>query len=122
MVACELESRRFPSSVHRIADHHLRNSKKVIALGFVARDQVIGGDHRLGAVRAHLIMPAIVQKDYVAASNLFCDLALDHLGGRCGPVVAGYVPHDWFHAELSRRAEDPGAASAKRRTEEIGMF
>ena len=60
----------FPSSAH-----HPRDGDEFISLGFVARNQMIRGDHRLGAICAHLIVTAIVQQDHVAATDLFGDLA-----------------------------------------------
>ena len=35
---------------------------------------MIGGDHGLGAVGAHLFVAAVVEQDYVAAANLFATL------------------------------------------------
>ena len=35
---------------------------------------MIGGDHGLRAVRAYLLVAAIVQQDHVAAANLFATL------------------------------------------------
>ena len=83
---------------------------------------MIGGDHCLRAVRAYLLVSAIVQKDYVAATNLFRYLALDYRSGRRVPVVAGYVPHDWLEAKFAGYAKHGGAASSEGRAEEIGGF
>src|ERR1700691_6464882 len=87
---------RLPSSVH-----HLRNGEKVIAFGFVARNQVIGSGYGIGAIRAHLLVPPIMQQDDVAATNLPCDLALDHGGRRGVPVIPGSVQQDRLKAKLA---------------------
>ncbi len=81
---------------------------------------MISGDHRLGAVGAHLLMPAIVQQDHITAANLFRDLVFDRRGWRRVPVVTRNVPHDWLQAQFSGYAKHGGAASPEGRTKEIG--
>ena len=61
-----------------------------------------------------------MEEDDVAAANVFGDGALDRRGGRGVPVVAGNVPHDGYETEFAGYAENGGAASAERRTEEVG--
>ena len=85
----------------------------------VAGEQAIGGDHGLGAVGAELLVASVVEEDYVAAANLFCDFFLDCGGGRGIPVVAGYVPHHRLQAESAGDAENGGAASTEGWAEEI---
>ncbi len=102
--------------------HHLWNCDEFVFFIFVVCDQMIGGDHCLGAVGAHLLVTAIVEKDYVAAANLAGHFSLDYGGWRRVPVVAGDVPHDWFEAEFAGDAEHGGTASAEGRAEEIGVF
>ena len=82
---------------------------------------MVGGDYGLGAVGAHLLVTAIVEKDYVAAANFGSDFLFDYGGWRGVPVVAGDVPHDWFEAEFTGDAEYGRAASAEGRAEEIGV-
>jgi len=82
----------------------------------------MGGDYGLGTICAHLLVPSIMQQDYAAAANLFCDFPLDCRGWRGVPVVARDVPHDGFEAELAGHAEDSRAASSEGRAEEIGGF
>lgn len=88
----------------------------------VAGDYAICGDHGLGAVGADLHVTSVVQEDDVAAANVVCDLALDHLGRGRVPVVAGYIPHDRFQAKFAGYAEHGGAAASERRPEETRGF
>src|ERR1700688_617644 len=66
-------------------------------------------------------MAAVVQQNYVAASNLLCDLPFDHSGRWRTPVVARHIPHYRLKAQFAGDAKDRGAASAKGRTEKIRM-
>ena len=102
--------------------HHPRNGDKFITFGFVPRNQPIGSDHRLRAIRSHLLVPAVVQQDHVAAANLLSDFALDDGCWRRVPVIARDIPHDRLEAKFTRDAEHRRAASSERRAEEIGVF
>src|SRR6202140_1202982 len=66
-------------------------------------------------------MAAVVQQNYVAASNLLCDLPFDHSGRWRTPVVARHIPHYRLKAQFAGDAKDRGAASAKGRAEQIRM-
>src|SRR6202034_3865032 len=57
--------------------HHLRYRYQFKSFRLIASDQVIGGDHGLGAVCAHLLVAAVVKQDHAAAAHLIGDLALD---------------------------------------------
>src|SRR5271165_1036707 len=71
-----------PLSDFHLTVHHLRNGEKLIAFGFIPRNQMICSDHGICAVRSHLLVSAIMQQDHVAAANLFCNLALDNVSTR----------------------------------------
>src|SRR2546429_632551 len=82
---------------------------------------MVGCPDSLGAIGAHDLVVAVVEQDYIAAVDLFCDLAFDYGCRRGVPIVAGYVPHDGLEAQLARNAENGRAACAKRWAEEIRL-
>ena len=97
------------------------NCDEFVFVIFVVCDQTIGGDHCLGAVGAHLLVTAIVEKDDVAAVNPAGHFLLNYRGWRRVPVVSSDVPHDGLEAEFAGDAEHGGTASAEGRAEEIGV-
>src|ERR1700745_1426801 len=99
--------------------HHLWNSHELISLYLVALEQGIGRQSRLRAVGAHVLMAAVVQQNYVTASNLLCDLLFDRSGRWRIPVVARHIPHHRLKAQFPRDAENGGSPASERRAEQI---
>ena len=99
--------------------HHSCHGYKFIAFAFIALNHPIRGDHRLRAVRPHLLVSAVMQQDHIPASNVLGDFLFDHRGRRAVPVVAGDVPQDGFKAEFASNAEYGGAAASEGWAEEI---
>jgi hypothetical protein len=83
---------------------------------------VIGRQYRLRAIGAHVFVAAVVQQDYVTASNLLCDLLFNRSGRRRIPVVTCHIPHHRLKAQFTGDAKDRGAPSAERRAEQIRML
>src|ERR1700675_1458253 len=101
---------------------HLFHGHELISLILVTPDQIVGGNHRLCAIRIHGAMFAIVQEDDIAAADLPRDSPFDHGGGRSIPVIAGHVPHYCLQSELTRDPERCGSSSPKRWTKQIRML
>jgi len=93
---------RQPSSDHRelrtdrFLAQHLRNSHKLISLGFAFRDDPVCSDHGLRTIGAHSRVTAIMQQDDTPAANPAGNSGHNRLSLRRAPVVAGNVPHHWL--------------------------
>lgn len=86
------------------------------------REEAIGGDNSLGAIRSHLLMASVMEQDYVAATDLPRHLSFDYCRRWRVPVVASHVPHDGLQAEFVGDAQHRGTATSKGWAKEIGMI
>src|ERR1700722_9177628 len=95
---------------------------ELVALIFIASNQILCGNYCLGAIRAEGEMSAIVEQDHIAAVYLMSYFIFDHCRWRGVPVISGHVPHHGLQSEFASDLDRRRASSSERRTKQIRML